>query len=569
MLLELHADCLFMAKRIILLIAAACIANGLYAQRYNGNIWIFNINNGVSFDLENSNQNYFNAFTNSEYIHSYEVESSVYDEVNKDTFYFGNADFFNFYIKKNHENLCKIKLSYSWTNGATFVSNEIDKKIELFYLYDYMNNEQNKMETKIHTTTIYNANCENIDNVIIKKNMLDEKLSAVRHSNGIDWWIIGHINAIDSFFIIKYSPINSIEIKYQKIGSISNAKVGEITISNNSKYILSVDGYGIIDLFSFDRCYGILSNYKKIHKKTYSFETSQKKNQAYGCSISPKNRYIYVSTKDSLFQFDIETESKTVLYSHSHPEVYIGQHQLGPDGKIYIAKAVTNGSTMIDSEASRYLGVIHNPDEAGTACNFVWNGFYLNGNISASGLPNNPNYELGPMIGATVEAGTDTFACGSAVRLGAPPPKDGLVYEWTPAAGLSCADCPQPTALPDTSTRYKVVMRDTTLGLGPDCNWTYDLVWVRVPDSCNRVGRTLPVEAETFSVRPNPAQDRITVIRPRSGPALSIEIYDASGRLVRTIALEGDETVLDVSSWPCGVYVARIGSQAVRFAVMR
>ena len=114
-------------------------------------------------------------------------------------------------------------------------------------------------------------------------------------------------------------------------------------------------------------------------------------------------------------------------------------------------------------------------------------------------------------------------------------------------------------------------MRDTTLGLGPDCNWTYDLVWVRVPDSCNRVGRSLPAKPETFSLRPNPAQDRITLFRSQAGPTLSAAVYDASGRLVTTETMPAGalETALDVSSWPCGVYVARIGSQSVRFAVMR
>ena len=29
-----------------------------------------------------------------------------------------------------------------------------------------------------------------------------------------------------------------------------------------------------------------------------------------------------------------------------------------------------------------------------------------------------------------------------------------LFYEWTPETGLSCADCPDPVASPDTTTTY-------------------------------------------------------------------------------------------------------------------
>lgn len=36
-----------------------------------------------------------------------------------------------------------------------------------------------------------------------------------------------------------------------------------------------------------------------------------------------------------------------------------------------------------------------------------------------------------------------------------------VAYEWTPAAGLSCADCPNPIATPDTTTMYTLVATDT------------------------------------------------------------------------------------------------------------
>ncbi len=69
-----------------------------------------------------------------------------------------------------------------------------------------------------------------------------------------------------------------------------------------------------------------------------------------------------------------------------------------------------------------------------------------------------------------------------------------------------------------------------------------------MPDSCSRVGRTLPAEPETFSVRPNPANERITVFRSQPGPAASLVVYDASGRLVATETIPAGalETALEL-----------------------
>jgi photosystem II stability/assembly factor-like uncharacterized protein len=48
-----------------------------------------------------------------------------------------------------------------------------------------------------------------------------------------------------------------------------------------------------------------------------------------------------------------------------------------------------------------------------------------------------------------------------------------LFYEWSPAAGLSCTDCPNPLASPLTSTAYTVTYRD---GLGHSATRTANLV---------------------------------------------------------------------------------------------
>ncbi|MEO6404603.1 MAG: PKD domain-containing protein [Ferruginibacter sp.] len=53
-----------------------------------------------------------------------------------------------------------------------------------------------------------------------------------------------------------------------------------------------------------------------------------------------------------------------------------------------------------------------------------------------------------------IRAGLDTFICkGKAVRLTV---TGGSLYTWTPALGLSCSNCPNPTATPDSLRNYIV-----------------------------------------------------------------------------------------------------------------
>ncbi len=51
-----------------------------------------------------------------------------------------------------------------------------------------------------------------------------------------------------------------------------------------------------------------------------------------------------------------------------------------------------------------------------------------------------------------------------------------LFYEWTPSAGLSCTDCPDPVATPDTTTTYYLTVSDTY-----GCE-VYDTITINVLD---------------------------------------------------------------------------------------
>ena len=50
------------------------------------------------------------------------------------------------------------------------------------------------------------------------------------------------------------------------------------------------------------------------------------------------------------------------------------------------------------------LGVINYPDSSGASCDFQPFSFYLGGKRTYYGLPNNPDYSLGPVVGSSCDS---------------------------------------------------------------------------------------------------------------------------------------------------------------------
>ncbi len=107
--------------------------------------------------------------------------------------------------------------------------------------------------------------------VISKHNLLlqgdlTEKLTAVKHANGRDWWLLGHKLVSDEFYKFLITPDTIEGPFYQSIGSTydynSWANIfGELTPSKEGDKLFAVS-YKILDYFDFDRCNGEISNWQ-------------------------------------------------------------------------------------------------------------------------------------------------------------------------------------------------------------------------------------------------------------------------------------------------------------------
>lgn len=228
-------------------------------------------------------------------------------------------------------------------------------------------------------------------------------LSAVKHGNGRDWWIIRPYYQGNCYYTFLLTDTGLGLSHIQCAGSMHHGygDLGSSCFSpDGEKYfwVTSTDG---IYMFDFDRCTGMLSNGQIIPWPYPTFKDSI--NLAGGVAVSPNNRFLYVTTSVIVLQYDllapdIGASVDTVAFWDGgyDPMPPLAStfflEQLGPDGKIYI-----NASNSTIS-----LHVINRPDEQGDSCLFVQRGLKLN-TYNSTSMPNFPNYRLGALAGSACD----------------------------------------------------------------------------------------------------------------------------------------------------------------------
>lgn len=297
-----------------------------------------------------------------------------------------------------------------------------------------------------------------------------EKLTAVRHCNGRDYWVVTHEWLSNRFLVYLLSDTGlSAQPVISSTGpTLFTHPTGYLQASPNGTLlaaaIVGLDQPAVI--FPFDNTTG------KVGNNYYPLPMIGSRG-LYGICFSPDNTKLYVTEgfTHSLYQYDLTSmrysdiiSSKELIYSDNLLFTY-GALQRGPDGRIYMAR---------DGDST--LGVITRPNERSAACGFVPRGFSLNGHHSSLGLPN----LAGVFI--PIDAGADTAICaGDSVKLHGSG--EGAL-RWSPADGLSCTDCTDPIARPLRTTRY--ILTGSTPG---SCRDAVDTVIVTVDVPAVDAGR--------------------------------------------------------------------------------
>jgi gliding motility-associated-like protein len=206
-----------------------------------------------------------------------------------------------------------------------------------------------------------------------------EKIHAVRHANGEDVWVSVHgfENANFYSFLVTAAGVNTNPV-ISNVGPVISgtelATIGAMKFSPNQKKLAIANYEHGVGLYDFDNNSGLFSNPVEVTNRLYS----------YGIEFSKSNNLLYLSTSyldldNKLLQYDLQAaiiqDSETLLFDLADAGG-IGSIQIAPDSKVYVS--------IIGRD---YLSVINEPDRLGAACEFVEDGFYLDGGTAKGGLP--------------------------------------------------------------------------------------------------------------------------------------------------------------------------------------
>jgi gliding motility-associated-like protein len=232
--------------------------------------------------------------------------------------------------------------------------------------------------------SIVDMNGDNGNGEVITKNNLlfpscTDRLTAVRHANGIDVWLITNDNTSNIFrsWLITCNGLQALPV-VSSVGVIMNQhpfiNQGYMKVSPDGKLLCQthVPYNGILytlpeffQLFDFDNSSGIISNPRYIDYPGA---------QVRFCAFSPDSKLLYMAGKNlptfselGIDQLEVTLPTVTdIVNSNIHlliPECF--DLQLAADNKIYI----TGGSATSPTRGVS-LAVINKPDVKGSGCNY-------------------------------------------------------------------------------------------------------------------------------------------------------------------------------------------------------
>jgi hypothetical protein len=236
--------------------------------------------------------------------------------------------------------------------------------------------------------------------VLLQDTLIAGRLTACRHANGRDWWIIAHELWSNRFYEFLLTPDTIQLIQTQNIGSVITQRMdalGTGIFSQNGEYFAFINIDTTLNIFNFDRCTGQLSN----PVFTYFLDTLNL--ATISCAFSSSGRYLHVCNNFHIFQLDLQAAdipaSKTIVATYDNYVTAQGFRtiffvmKLAPDNKIYIS---TN-------EGSNIFHVINSPDSAGINCNVTQHSFILP-EYNAFSMPNAPNFALSQLTGSICDS---------------------------------------------------------------------------------------------------------------------------------------------------------------------
>jgi gliding motility-associated-like protein len=222
---------------------------------------------------------------------------------------------------------------------------------------------------------------------LLNSDLAVEKITAVKHADNNSVWVIVRnltqpVNEYHAYLITS----NGVNSQPKKTNCLSNVPIlwsgsnnGQMKFSPDSKYLVATINttVGGTEIGQFNNLTGDIFNLFNFIQDNLIIP--------WGVEFSSDSHFIYFTNKYTGIANKIEQYNLSLLpdqgqFINSCINLGIGGNafdlQVGPDGKIYVAR-----------EFSNYLGVINNPSLLGVACDYDSLGVYLGGRKCYRGLP--------------------------------------------------------------------------------------------------------------------------------------------------------------------------------------
>lgn len=382
-------------------------------------------------------------------------------------------------------------------------------------------------------------------------NTVAEKVTAVRHANCRDYWIITHQFNTNNFMAWLLSPTGlSASPVISAAGTVLNnstGKLGYLTPSaDGTKLACPYYNMGFMDIVDFNRSSGMVSN--AIILNGFA--------QNYGTEFSLSGRYLYVTNFQTLYQFDLISGVQATIQASrvtiTTEANWMRAMRRGKDNRIYVVR-----------EFNASMGIINNPEGAGLACNYNPTGLSLSPNSNNLGIAN--NY-------ASLENLCVTLA-PEIIELAGETRNGNNYLEWSPTPGFTpIGYTAQLQRASEWQDDWQTLLEIPDINSNPNSyldisppNGTqrYRLQFQNVNGT---VGYTesvyLNAEVENAFVHifPNPSTNAAATLEWGGIEANELRIIDIAGKLIQKELITPNSNRLQLSpeQFPPGIYIVEV-----------
>lgn len=347
------------------------------------NIWYFGVNAGLDF---NSGEPV--ALIDGQ-MDAYEGCATISNATGQLLFYTDGITIYN----RNHQimqNGTGLFGNGSSTQSATIIQKP--GSTSLYYVFTVDAHESSTFGLRYSIVDIsLNSGLGAVTN---EKNVLviagaTEKFAVVKKANNIDFWIVTILKESNNFqaFTLSSFGVSNVPIVSYTTFTTSYYNTGYLKFSpKGNKLVLCDDSNNYYArLFDFNNATGVISNPVLLTNPNPGLHI-----YPYGAEFSPNGEVLYISGYGKIEQYNLNAANiQASLFTFTLPELHVPMAlQIASNNKIYLSQL------NLDK-----LSVIENPDQLGSAANFIIDGVDLNGKFAANGLPAfNQSYFFSPSI---------------------------------------------------------------------------------------------------------------------------------------------------------------------------